>query len=157
LNALFIIAFAPVFAWLWVRLGDKNPSSPAKFGYGLIFLGIGFVVLVVGARLAASGVKVSPMWLTITYLFHTIGELCLSPVGLSAMTKLAPARVAGMMMGVWFLGSSVGNFMAGTLARFYESMPVPLIFTIVASSSIGAGIVFWLLVKPIRRMMERRD
>jgi POT family proton-dependent oligopeptide transporter len=155
LNALFIIALAPVAAWLWVSLGSRNPSSPAKFGFGLVFLGLGFVVLVVGAQLSANGVRVSPMWLAVTYLLHTIGELCLSPVGLSAMTKLAPARVAGMMMGVWFLGSSVGNFMAGTLARFYDKLPVPTIFSIVAATSIIAGLVFWMLVKPIRRMMQR--
>ena len=120
-NALFIIMFAPVFAWLWVRLGDREPSSPIKFGIGLIGVGAGFALLVLAARAAESGALVSPLWLTATYLVHTFAELCLSPVGLSSMTKLAPARVAGVMMGVWFLGAAVGNFIGGRLASFYEA------------------------------------
>src|SRR5205823_7126974 len=93
-NSLFIIALAPVFAWLWVRLGSKDPSSPAKFSLGLIFVGLGFVVMVIAARRAAGGVQVSSLWLWLVYLLHTIGELCLSPVGLRPFTKLAPGLVA---------------------------------------------------------------
>jgi POT family proton-dependent oligopeptide transporter len=107
LNALFIIVFAPVFAWLWVRLGSRQPSSPAKFSVGLIGVGLGFVFLVPAAIRAGSGELVSPMWLMTVYLIHTFAELCLSPVGLSSMTKLAPARIVGSMMGVWFLGASI--------------------------------------------------
>ena len=103
-----------------------------KFSLGLIFVGAGFGVLVIAARLAQNGVQVSPMWLIVTYLLHTFGELCLSPVGLSAMTKLAPVRIGGLMMGVWFLATSVGNFIGGRVSGFYESMPLPTLFTTVA-------------------------
>ena len=113
----------------------REPSTPVKFSLGLMFVGAGFAILVVAARLADSGVQVSPMWLTVVYLLHTFGELCLSPVGLSAMTKLAPARIAGLMMGVWFLATSVGNFIAGRLAGFYESMPLPTLFSATSRSS----------------------
>ena len=94
-------------------MGKNDPSSPAKFALGLILVGAGFAVLVVAAQLAQQGVQVSPMWLTVTYFLHTCGELMLSPVGLSAMTKLAPVRIAGLMMGVWFLATSVGNYIGG--------------------------------------------
>ncbi|OFW21408.1 MAG: amino acid transporter [Acidobacteria bacterium RIFCSPLOWO2_02_FULL_65_29] len=141
-NALFIIMFAPVFAWLWITLGSREPSSPIKFAFGLMGVGLGFALLVPAAQAAAPGTLVSPLWLIATYLIHTWAELCLSPVGLSSMTKLAPARVAGLMMGVWFLGASVGNFIGGRLASFYESFPLPSLFAVVA----GFGIVFGLLL-----------
>jgi proton-dependent oligopeptide transporter, POT family len=155
LNPLFIIALAPVFAWLWVWLANRGrePSSPGKFVFGLIFLGLGFAILVVGAGLAQGGVKVSPMWLLLTYLFHTIGELSLSPVGLSAMTKLAPVRVVSMMMGVWFLAASVGNYMGGFLVRFYETIELPVLFGMMATFAIAVGLVLAVLVRPIRRML----
>ena len=108
-----VVILAPVFAWIWLKLGRREPSSPAKFSMGLLFGGLGFLILVPAASRAANGALVSLWWLNTTYLLHTIGELCLSPVGLSAMTKLAPARVAGFMMGVWFVSISVGNFLAG--------------------------------------------
>ena len=123
-NSMFLISLAPVFAWLWIRLGQREPSSPAKFAFGLLLVGFGFLILSIGAKAAASGVRVSPMWLILTYLLHTMGELCLSPVGLSAMTKLAPASVTGLMMGVWFLALSVGNYMGGRMASLYEAMPL---------------------------------
>ncbi|HYF38574.1 MAG TPA: peptide MFS transporter, partial [Gemmatimonadales bacterium] len=113
LPPLFIILFAPVFAAIWIRLGRRNPSSPAKFALGLFLLGLGFVVMIGAASVAASGVRVSPLWLVVSYLLQTLGELCLSPVGLSAMSTLAPARIAGLVMGVWFLALSVGNYLAG--------------------------------------------
>ena len=102
-----------MFAWIWLRLGERDPSSPAKFTIGLVFVALGFAILMIPGEAAAQGVKVSPLWLVVTYLLHTIGELCLSPVGLSAMTRLAPARVVGLMMGVWFLATSVGNYLGG--------------------------------------------
>lgn len=152
-NALFLIALAPVFAWLWIRLGRREPSSPAKFSWGLLLVGISFVVLAAGAAAAESGVKVSPMWLVVTYLFHTMGELCLSPVGLSAMTKLAPASVTGLMMGVWFLALSVGNYMGGRMAALYESLPLPALFSAVGAFAIVAGVLLALFVKPMVRLM----
>jgi proton-dependent oligopeptide transporter, POT family len=155
MNSLFVWTFAPVFAWLWISLGrrGREPSTPIKFSLGLVFVGAGFAILVIAARLAESGVQVSPMWLTVVYLLHTFGELCLSPVGLSAMTKLAPVRIAGLMMGVWFLATSVGNFIAGRLAGFYESMPLPTLFTNIALIGIVAGLILWAVSAPIKRLM----
>jgi POT family proton-dependent oligopeptide transporter len=154
LNAIFIVLLAPVFAWLWVWLGKRDPSSPAKFTVGLLFVAAGFGILIVAAKLAATGVKVSPLWLTATYLLHTIGELCLSPVGLSAMTKLAPARVAALMMGVWFLATSVGNYLGGRVAGLYESFSLPSLFTAVTLFALAAAVVLALLVRPIERMLR---
>ena len=155
LNSAFIFILAPVFAWLWVRKGraGKEPSSPAKFAIGLVFVGLGFAILIVAAQLAARGVKVSPMWLTVTYLLHTIGELSLSPVGLSAMTKLAPVRIAGLVMGVWFLASSVGNYIGGRVSGFYESFALPSLFGAVAAFAIVAGLVLFVFVKPMKKLM----
>jgi proton-dependent oligopeptide transporter, POT family len=155
LPPLFVILFAPVFAALWLRLGHRNPSSPAKFAVGLLLLGIGFALMIGAATVAASGVRVSPMWLVLSYLFQTLGELCVSPVGLSAMSKLAPARVAGLVMGVWFLANSVGNYLAGMAASVYETMPLPTLFTLVTGIALATCLVLTLLVKPIRRMLER--
>lgn len=153
LNALFIIGLAPVFAWLWVRLGSREPSSPAKFVFGLIAVGLGFVVLAVGAAHATGGAQVSPLWLAAVYLLHTVGELCLSPVGLSAMTKLAPARIGGLLMGVWFLSLSVGNYLGGRIASNYEALPLSNLFWLIAAFGLGAGLVLALLVKPTKALM----
>jgi proton-dependent oligopeptide transporter, POT family len=153
LQPLFIIAFAPVFAWIWIRLGTRQPSSPTKFGVGLLFVGSGFALLVVAANLSAHGVKVAPYWLVVTYLLHTFGELSLSPVGMSAFTKLAPARVAGLMMGVWYLAISVGNFTGGRLASLYGSMPLPNLFGAIAAVGIAAGVVLFALAPPIKKLM----
>jgi POT family proton-dependent oligopeptide transporter len=155
LNSLFLIIFAPIFAWLWLRLARQNrePSSPAKFAFALILVGAGFAILIWAAKMAEQGVQVSPMWLTVTYLLHTWGELSLSPVGLSAMTKLAPARICGLMMGVWFLATSVGNFIGGRVSSFYESWPLPNLFGAVGLFAIGAGILLFLFVRPIKGLM----
>jgi POT family proton-dependent oligopeptide transporter len=157
MNSVFIITFAPVFAWLWVHLArrGKEPSSTAKFGMGLLLVGAGFAVLVPAALLAEQGMKVSPMWLTVVYLLHTWGELSLSPVGLSAMSKLAPVRIGGLVMGVWFLGSAVGNYIGGRLAAFYEAMPLHELFGIVAAIGVAMGIIMLLLSKPITRLEGR--
>ena len=153
LQPLFIITFAPVFAWLWMRLGRREPSSPAKFALGLLFVGAGFALLIAASSLSANGVKVAPWWLVVTYLLHTFGELSLSPVGLSATTRLAPARVAGLMMGVFYLAISVGNFIGGRLASLYGSMPLPNLFGAIAAVGIGAGLVMFLLTPSIKRLM----
>ena len=152
-NALFIIMFAPLFALLWVRLGSREPSSPVKFSIGLVGVGVGFAVLIPAARAAEAGSLVSPMWLVATYLVHTFAELCLSPVGLSSMTKLAPARVAGLMMGVWFLGASVGNFIGGRLSSFYEAWALPNLFGVVAAFGIASGVILLALSRPIKAWM----
>ena len=154
-NAVMIIVFAPVFAWVWMRLGKHNPSSPAKFAVGLLFVGLGFAVMIGAAAATAGGQLVSPMWLVVTYLLHTIGELCLSPVGLSSMTRLAPDRVKGMMMGVWFLATSVGNLIAGRVAGLYESFTLVQLFSAVTAFAIVASLIMFALVKPIREMLAR--
>jgi POT family proton-dependent oligopeptide transporter len=111
-------------------------------------------VLVGGAVLAERGVMVSPMWLVVVYLLHTCGELFLSPVGLSAMSKLAPLRIGGLIMGVWFLAAAVGNYIGGRLAGFYEAMTLPSLFGAVAAFGIGAGVVLLLLSPSMRRWTE---
>jgi POT family proton-dependent oligopeptide transporter len=98
---------------------------------------------------------VSPLWLALTYLLHTIGELCLSPVGLSAMTRLAPPRVAGLVMGVWFLAAAVGNYLGGQIASFYEALALPDLFTAVAAFAFGAALLLAALVRPIARLLAR--
>ena len=155
LQPLFIICLAPVFAWVWLRLAraGAEPSTPAKFALGLVFAGAGFAVLIAAAKLAEQGIQVSPMWLTVTYFLHTCGELSLSPVGLSAMTKLAPMRIAGLMMGVWFLATSVGNYIGGRVAGLYEAWPLPSLFAAVATFAILAGLLLIAFSKRIRRMM----
>jgi len=155
MNSLFIFAFAPVLAWLWIKMAaaGTEPLSPTKFGFGLIFVGAGFLILVIPARMADQGALVSPMWLTATYFLHTIGELVLSPVGLSAMTTLAPARIAGLMMGVWFLATSVGNFIGGRVSGFYESFALPTLFGTVAAFAIVAGFILLALVPSMRKLM----
>ena len=158
LNSLFIITLAPVFAWLWVRLArsGREPSSPAKFGIGLVLVAAGFAVLAVGSILAQRGVMVSPTWLAVTYLLHTLGELALSPVGLSAMSKLAPVRIGGLIMGVWFLATSVGNYIGGRMAGFYESMTLPALFGTVAAFGVGCGLLLLLFARPMRRLEQAR-
>ena len=159
LNALLIIFLAPFFAWLWIRLGKRDPSYPAKFSIGLLFAGLGFFVLVFGAQISGGSgeeaTRVSPLWLFSVYLLHTIGELCLSPVGLSSMTKLAPARVVSLMMGVWFLAAAVGNFIGGTVSGFYEHFELPTLFGVVAASAGVMAFFMFLLVGPIKRMLAR--
>jgi POT family proton-dependent oligopeptide transporter len=152
---VFVILLAPAFAWLWVRLGPREPSSPAKFALGLAFAGLAFLVLVPAARLAESGpgIRVSPWWLVGAYFIEELGELCLSPVGLSVVTKLAPARVAGAMMGVWFLSNALGNKLAGWAAGFFGALPLPELFGAVAAVSLAAAGVMALLVRPTRRLM----
>jgi POT family proton-dependent oligopeptide transporter len=154
LNPLFVITFAPLFAWLWVRLGrrGKDLGAPAKFSIGLLLVGIGFLVLVPAAILTLDGTRVAPSWLVFTYLLHTWGELALSPVGLSAMSKLAPVRIGGLVMGVWFLGASVGNYVGGRVAGFYESLPLPNLFGYTAAFAIAAGILMAIFATRLNRM-----
>ncbi|HEY9174723.1 MAG TPA: oligopeptide:H+ symporter, partial [Verrucomicrobiae bacterium] len=114
-NSFFVIVLAPGFAWLWVRLGDRQPSSPTKFVLGLVFLGLSFLLMVPAAKLTVDG-KVSPFWIVGLFFLQTVGELCVSPVGLSTMTKLAPPALLGLVMGIWFLAAALGNKLAGVMA-----------------------------------------
>jgi POT family proton-dependent oligopeptide transporter len=146
-----------VFAWLWLRLArtGKEPSSPAKFAYGLFFVGLGFLVVAGGALAhVRTGALVSPMWLVVLYLCHTIGELLLSPVGLSTVTKLAPTRLVGSMMGVWFLALSLGNFIGGSVAGLFETLPLPTLFGAVFGTTFVAAVALALLARPIRGLMS---
>jgi proton-dependent oligopeptide transporter, POT family len=152
--SFFVMILAPVFAWLWIALGKREPSSPAKFTLALIFGGIAFALLVPPARATLVGVLVFPWWLTGTYFLQTAGEMCLSPVGLSAMSKLAPARVAGMMMGLFFVSISIGDYLAGMAASVYESMPLPTLFGTVALVSFAAAVLLAVLIKPTVKLMS---
>jgi POT family proton-dependent oligopeptide transporter len=151
---LFIITLAPAFAWFWLKLGRREPSSPAKFAWGLCFAGLGFAILVPASSMAIKGALVSSWWLVLTYLFHTLGELCLSPVGLSAMTKLAPARVAGMMMGLWFVSIGIGDYLGGRVTSFYESVSLPVLFGLVAGVAFVAAVALLALARPTVRLMS---
>jgi POT family proton-dependent oligopeptide transporter len=158
LNPAFIIVLAPGVAALWVSLARRHldPSTPAKFGIGLILLGAGFAVMIVAAGYVVEGSQVLPVWLISTYLLHTLGELALSPVGLSATTKLAPRRYVGQMMGVWFLGASMGNLLAGLLAGRFSADAVadmPGLYTQIVLTSAGLGLLLLLCAPPIRRLM----
>jgi proton-dependent oligopeptide transporter, POT family len=160
-NPLFIITLAPFFAWFWVFLARRNlnPSIPAKFALGLIQLGIGFGVMAVAATFAVQGEMVLPTWLVLTYLLHTMGELCLSPVGLSAVTKLSPRRYVGQMMGVWFIAAALGNLMAGLIAGRFDPEALdqmPGLFTMVLMSTAGLGVVMLLLLRPFRALASEQ-
>ena len=161
-NAMFVILLAPAFAWLWTSLGRRNanPSSPAKFAVGLLLAGLGFLVMTVAAdRVIAGGaaVRVSMLWLVASFFFQSCGELALSPVGLSSMTKLAPRRFVGQMMGVWFMATALGNLIAGIVGGNVDPeqlAQMPLLFQRTAWSLLIAAAVLAGLVVPIRRMMR---
>ncbi len=158
LNPAFIILFAPMFAWLWVALARRhlNPSAPAKFAIAVMLMGSGFLLMAAAASLAAKGAKVLPYWLTLTYLLHTFGELCLSPVGLSYFTKLAPRRFVGQMMGMWFLAMSLGNLVAGLIAGEFDARNVsamPGQYLHIVYFSVGLGAALLVLSRPVKRLM----
>jgi POT family proton-dependent oligopeptide transporter len=155
-NSVFILTLAPVFSVLWLRLKDKQPSSPAKFSFGLLFVGLGMAVIAIAASFTGSG-KVSPLWLIAVFFIHTIGELCLSPVGLSTVSKLAPVRMVGLMMGLWFLATSIGNYLAGQVAGFYQDDSGVLfrLFGSLAIVTIIGSVVLALLLPFIRKLTEQ--
>jgi POT family proton-dependent oligopeptide transporter len=160
-NSFFVIVFAPVFAALWVGMARRGweLSSPAKFTLGLALAGVGFLLMISAANaVVASGgtLRVSPWWLIGSYFFQTLGELCLSPVGLSSMTKLAPRQYVGQMMGIWFLATSVGNLIAGLVGGHVDPNQLeqtPVVFTGTAIALFVATLVLGLMIVPIRRMM----
>jgi proton-dependent oligopeptide transporter, POT family len=156
--AVAVVILAPVFAWLWLKLGDRQPSSPIKFSLGLLFVGLGAAVLAVASLFIGGGSKVGPWWLVGVYVLQTIGEICLYPVGLSTTTKLAPQRLAGLMMGVWFLSISFGNFAAGMAAGYFESGSQEALvglFSKVAAVPILAALVLLALTPWIRKLMGK--
>lgn len=156
-NPIFIIVLAPVFGWLWLALGRLHPSTPLKFAYGLLLLAAGFGVIAWGASRATQADPVSPAWLVVTYFLHTCGELCLSPVGLSAFTKLSPRGRVGQMMGIWFIAASLGNLIAGLLAGQIQGLAPALLFGHVALLAGAAGVAALLLSHPLRRWMSGVD
>jgi POT family proton-dependent oligopeptide transporter len=153
---VFVVALAPVFAWLWLALSRRKaePSSPAKFTIALLLAGAAFAIMVPAAKMSSGGAQVAIWWLNATYLLQALGELCLSPVGLSAMSKLAPVRAAGFMMGIWFLATSLGNWLAGEAATLYSSMPLPTLFGTVAAFTLAAAVLLAVLIKPTERLMS---
>ena len=158
LNPAFILMFSPVLAGLWVFLANRkiSYSVPAKFATSLLLLGIAYAVMVVASKLALTGLRTSPIYLASTYFFFTLAELFLSPVGLSAFSKLAPKRYTSQLMGVWFIGSSLGNLVAGLFAGGFDEKNVqqmPGLFQSVAVFSLGAGVVMLLFARPLKRWM----
>jgi POT family proton-dependent oligopeptide transporter len=156
IQAMFVILLAPVFAWLWVRLGPREPSTPMKFALGLLFVGLSFVLLLPAGALAqgGEGVKISSLWLVAAYFIQVVGEMCLSPVGNSVVTKLAPGRMVGLMMGLWFLSIGAGNKLAGWVAGFSSTVPLTTLFGAIAAVTIGAALVLFLIVRPVRGLMS---
>ncbi len=162
LGPLFIVALAPVFASLWVRLAKRqlDPSMPAKFALGLLLLGLGFLVMVGAAKFVVAGQKAAPYWLVLTYLIHTMGELCMSPVGLSSVTKLAPKRFMGQMMGIWFLATSLGNLIAGLMAGRFDPEALnemPDIFLQIVLTTVGASAILFVCNQPIKKLMTKEN
>ena len=158
LNPAFVMAFAPLVAWLWIALARRhlNPSAPASFAIGVILMGSGFVVMAIAASIVAHGSKVLPFWLISTYLLHTLGELCLSPVGLSYTTKLSPKRLVGQMMGMWFLSLSLGNLAAGLIAGEFDANNVaamPGQYMHIVYFAVGLGAVLLALSRPVKKLM----
>jgi len=156
INAGFIIILSGVFAWLWLKLNamKKEPSTPMKFTIGLLLVGVGFLILVPAASIIEStGNRVGVHWLLLVYFTHTVAELFLSPVGLSAMTRLAPHRIVGQMMGIWFLGAATGNFIGGRIGGLFESFPIKSIFLAVFIYCALSALVMFFLVPWIKRLM----
>ncbi|MCF2490072.1 peptide MFS transporter [Dyadobacter sp. CY347] len=154
----FVLLFAPVLASLWIYLSSKNlnPSIPVKFAAGLILLGLSFFVMVAASNIAVTGQLASPLFLTFTYFLHTIGELCVSPVGLSSYTKLAPKRYVSQLMGIWFVGASLGNLIAGIFAGGFDEeniMQMPALFNQVAIVTTVFGFILLIFWKPIKGWM----
>jgi POT family proton-dependent oligopeptide transporter len=166
LNAIYIVMLAPLFAWLWTSLGRKGlePSAAAKFGLGIVQLGVGFLVLVAGSAAAGADSMVPVLFIFLIYLFHTTGELCLSPVGLSAMNRLAPAHLASLIMGTWFFASATGNFVAGLIASATGSEAasgegagrevVMAVYSQIGWIAIGVGVAVVVISPLIKKLMH---
>ena len=170
LNAGFIFTIAPLFAMLWIALAKRNmePSTPIKFSIGIILVGLGFLALVYGMR-SSEGLQTGVFWIILIYLLHTLGELCLSPVGLSSVTKLSPQRIVGFMMGMWFFASAAGNYVAGLIARATASDSSGVsndvfdltqkqsfmdVYTDVGLMAIGCGIFLAILTPILKKLMH---
>jgi len=155
INPFLILLLAPLFSMLWARLDQSRfaLSVISKQALGMIILGLGFVVLAIAQERAELSNLVSPLWLLLVYLLHTIGELCLSPIGLSMVTKLAPTRLVAVMMGVWFTAMAVASYLAGTLEQLMQHTGIPLYWFLVASS-VGAGLLLFIIAPFLKRFMH---
>jgi POT family proton-dependent oligopeptide transporter len=153
LTPFYVILLAPVFARLWIQLGDRQPPSPRKFAFGLAAIGVAFCILTWASALTGGG-RISPLWLAGVYLFDVIGELCLSPVGLSTVTRLSPARFVGLMMGLWFFATSLGNKLAGFLSGFFladDPGRLVRLYGGIAVALLASGLLLHFLTPTIRR------
>ena len=170
LNAGFIFTIAPLFALLWIALAKRNmePSTPIKFAIGIVFVGFGFLALVYGMK-SSEGLQTGVFWIILIYLLHTLGELCLSPVGLSSVTKLSPQRIVGFMMGMWFFASAAGNYVAGLIARatasessgeasdvfnLAQKQAFMDVYTDVGIIAIGCGIFLAIITPLLKKLMH---
>jgi len=153
----FVIILAPIFSYIWVSLGDRQPTSPVKFTLGLLFIGMAYLLMIPAAMMTAQG-KVSPMWLVGLYFLEVCGEMCLSPVGLSTVTKLSPAKLVGIMMGVWFLASSLGSKLAGYLSGFYvgnDSSQLVKLYGGIAVGLLISAVILAILTPTVKRLMGK--
>jgi POT family proton-dependent oligopeptide transporter len=155
INPVFIILLAPAFGslWLWLDRVKANPSLPLKAGIGLVGLSLGFFVIAWGAANASAAAQVTPAWLIVTYFLHTCGELCISPIGLSAITKLSPEQRVGQMMGIWFVGAALGNLFAGLVAGRLADLPPAPLFQSVAMTVGVVGIIAVVASPFVKRLM----
>lgn len=154
LNPLFIIALSPVFAGLWMKLGNRQPSTSKKFSYGLLFAGLSFLVMMLPSLVHGAGNAVSPIWLVLSFLLVVIGELCLSPVGLSATTKLAPAAFSAQTMSLWFLSNAAGQGINAQIVKFFSFEHERLYFGIIGAASILLAVILYLLAPKIQKFMR---
>jgi POT family proton-dependent oligopeptide transporter len=160
--SFFVLTLVPFFAWLWVKLASKNlnPSTPIKLVLGLVFMGLGYLVMMQASTIVVAGEKPLPTWLIATYMFHTVGEICLYPIGMSAMTKLSPKKLLGQMMGVFFMALALGNLVAGLYAGEFNSEAITAnpsvlidLFGLIVKIMFIASIVVLILSKPLRKLM----
>ncbi|MEC1533654.1 peptide MFS transporter [Bacillus haynesii] len=154
LNPLFIVVLAPVFAWIWMRLGNRQPSTPTKFSLGLVLAGLSFVVMIFPAYINGTESLANPMWLVLSFLIVVLGELCLSPVGLSATSKLAPAAFSAQTMSLWFLSNASAQAINAQIVRFYSVDTEIAYFGIIGGVSILLGIILMLLSPKIQKFMK---
>ncbi len=154
LNPLFIIVFAPVFAWLWVKLGKRQPTIPQKFSIALLFAGLSFLVILLPSYFGGTDSLVSPLWLVLSYLIVVFGELCLSPVGLSATTKLAPAAFSAQTMSLWFLSSTAAQALNAQVVRFYSPENEMAYFGIIGGAAIVLSIILFAIAPKIQVLMK---
>jgi proton-dependent oligopeptide transporter, POT family len=160
--AAAVIIFVPVFAWLWVWLAKRNlnPSTPVKLSLGLLFMGLGFAVVMGASMVIVAGNKAMPAWLIATYVFNTFGEICLYPIGLSAVSVLSPKKLLGQMMGVWFMSLALGNLSAGLFGGEFDDTAIAAnphllvdLFWVMVKWLFLAAVIVLIISKPLRKLM----